>query len=163
MRILLSKEIESGLMKQNNLIEGLKITDLKEISDPKGSVLHMLRNDDELFKSFGECYFSEVNSGHIKGWKKHSIQSQNISVPIGKVRFVLYDPRENSDTYQTISLIDLGRPNNYKRLHIPPGLWYSFQSISSYTSLIVNCADIPHSPKESKTLPIDTKLIPYSW
>ena len=45
-------------MKHLNLIDGLKISDLKEITDPKGSVLHMLRNDDELFKSFGECYFS---------------------------------------------------------------------------------------------------------
>ena len=150
-------------MKHPNLIDGLKISDLKEITDPKGSVLHMLRNDDDLFKSFGECYFSEVNIGYIKGWKKHTLQSQNISVPVGKVKFVLYDPRKNSKTYNFISVIELGRPDDYKRLHIPVNIWYSFACISPKSSLIVNCADIPHSPEESDALPIDSKLIPYTW
>ena len=78
-------------MKDDFLIDGVLLTKLKEIPDPKGSVLHMLRNDDDLFTSFGECYFSEVNINAAKGWKKHLSQSQNISVPLGRIKFVLYD------------------------------------------------------------------------
>ena len=150
-------------MKDSALIDGIILTELKEIPDPKGSVLHMLRNDDDLFSSFGECYFSEVNINSIKGWKKHSLQSQNISVPIGRVKFVLYDLRENSSTFQNVLEIILGRPDLYNRLHIPIDIWYSFKCISDSNSLIVNCSDIPHCPDESEVLPIENSLIPYKW
>ncbi len=150
-------------MKDDFLIDGVLLTKLKEIPDPKGSVLHMLRNDDDLFTSFGECYFSEVNINAVKGWKKHLSQSQNISVPLGRIKFVLYDDRESSATFKNISEIILGRPDSYYRLHIPNNVWYSFGCISETNSMIVNCSDIPHSPDESETLPIDNKEIPYSW
>ena len=61
-------------------------------------MLHFLRNDDPDFTSFGECYMSEINSVAIKGWKKHLEQTQNIVVPIGKIKFVLFDSRNNSAT-----------------------------------------------------------------
>ena len=150
-------------MKDDVLIDGVFLTELKEIPDPKGSVLHMLRNDDDLFTSFGECYFSEVSVKAIKGWKKHSLQSQNISVPLGRIKFVLYDGRKSSTTFKNISEIILGRPDSYKRLHIPTNIWYSFKCISDTNSMIVNCSDIPHSPDESETMTLDNKEIPYSW
>ena len=37
-----------------NNIEGIKITPLKIISDDRGSVMHMLRNDSKVFEKFGE-------------------------------------------------------------------------------------------------------------
>lgn len=150
-------------MRDNGLIDGVVLTQLKEIYDPKGSVLHMLRNDDDLFTSFGECYFSEINVNSIKGWKKHSLQSQNISVPIGRVKFVLYDLRENSITFKRFSEIVLGRPDSYYRLHIPNNIWYSFKCIDNINSMLVNCSDIPHSPNESETLELNNPKIPYSW
>ena len=45
-------------MKQN--IEGIKITPLKIISDNRGSVMHMLRSDSDVFQKFGEIYFSTI-------------------------------------------------------------------------------------------------------
>ncbi len=57
-------------------IEGLTVKKLNIISTDKGDVLHMLRNDEIGFKSFGECYFSEVNPGCIKVGKKHYKQNQ---------------------------------------------------------------------------------------
>ena len=35
-------------------IEGIKISPLKIISDHRGSVMHMLRNDNQVFEKFGE-------------------------------------------------------------------------------------------------------------
>ena len=35
------------------MIEGIKISNLKIISDDRGKVMHMLRNDSPVFKSFG--------------------------------------------------------------------------------------------------------------
>ena len=86
---------------RNNLIHDVEIIQLKEIFDDKGSVFHMLRSDERQFKSFGECYFSEVNVDCIKGWKKHTLQTQNISVPIGKIKFVLSIPTKKAAKIRT--------------------------------------------------------------
>ena len=144
-------------------IEGLEIHDLKQINDDRGSVLHMLRSESVGFVKFGECYFSEIFQNKIKAWKKHCKQTQNISVPIGEIVLVIYDKRPYSSTNSNICLIKLGRPDNYKRVKIPPELWYGFKCVSDCNALIVNCADIPHEKNESKVIDIDSDLIPFSW
>lgn len=144
-------------------IKGIIINKLKIISSEKGDVLHMLRNDENSFKSFGECYFSEVNPDKIKGWKKHNIQNQFFSVPVGRLKLVLYDDRASSETYKTINEIILGRPDSYYRINIPPGIYYSFKCLTKTHALIVNCTDIPHSIDESLTLELNNTIIPYKW
>ena len=42
------------------MIEGVKITPLKQIKAERGKIMHMLRSDSPVFKSFGEVYFSTV-------------------------------------------------------------------------------------------------------
>ena len=53
------------------MIEGVEITDLKKISDHRGSVLPMIRSDTKVFKSFGEIYFSTIFNNSIKAWHLH--------------------------------------------------------------------------------------------
>ena len=48
------------------MIEGVKITPLKQIKDERGKIMHMLRSDSKIFKKFGEIYFSTVNKGFVK-------------------------------------------------------------------------------------------------
>lgn len=144
-------------------IQGIKVKTLKIIPNVKGDVLHMLRNDDSDFTSFGECYFSEVIPFNIKGWKKHTTQNQNISVPVGLLKIVLFDDRKESKTFKKIDEIFLGRPDFYFRVSIPPGIFYSFKCISENAALIVNCSDIPHNYEESVTLELSNPYIPYNW
>ena len=40
------------------MIEGVKITPLKQIKDRRGKIMHMLRSDSPIFQNFGEIYFS---------------------------------------------------------------------------------------------------------
>jgi dTDP-4-dehydrorhamnose 3,5-epimerase len=144
-------------------IDGLKITLLKEIADRRGSVLHILRSDSHDFTTFGECYCSETLPGAVKAWKRHRLQTQNFSVPVGKLRLVLFDDRENSRTKGAVSVVELGRPDHYARVTIPPGIWYGFSALGSAPALIVNCADIPHEPGESERLAENDTGIPYDW
>ena len=145
------------------MIDGLFIKQLKQINDKRGDVLHMIRNDDPEFNSFGECYFSEIKSGSIKAWKFHSLQTQNIAVPLGQVLVVIYDNRKGSTSKNIVDKIILGRPHNYIRLTIPPKLWYGFKCISKTDALIVNCCDFPHDPDESTKINYDSNEIPYTW
>jgi dTDP-4-dehydrorhamnose 3,5-epimerase len=146
-----------------SLIDGVFLTPLKCISDERGAVLHFLRSDSKYFKNFGEAYFSLINYGVVKGWKKHKIINQNFCVPHGQIKFVIYDNRHNSSTKGNIQEILLDNNSNYNLLTLPPNLWYSFRGIGQTYSLLANIIDVPHSKEESVTLPLNTKEIPYDW
>ena len=143
-------EITKTLKFNQPKISGLKIVPLKEISDQRGAVLHMLRADSENFKEFGEIYFSEINPGQQKNWKNHLKMTQNLTVPVGRVLFKFYDDRSTSDSCGTKEKIVIGRPDNYCLIIVPPLVWYSLENIFDKESIIANCASIPHDPTELK-------------
>jgi dTDP-4-dehydrorhamnose 3,5-epimerase len=136
---------------------------LREIPTEGGAVLHMLRSDSPLFRGFGEVYFSELRPGNVRAWKKHSEQTQHFSVPVGLMRIVLYDGREQSPTFGALAEVLLGRPGHYGLLRIPPGIWYGFAAQGDKPALIANCTDTPHCPEESERLPADSGRIPFRW
>ena len=144
-------------------IEGVFIRELTQISDERGSILHMIKSSDSNFQKFGEVYFSEILPGKVKAWKFHKFQSQNITVPLGSVMFVIYDDRMDSKTYRNFYKIKIGRPNSYFLLHIPAGVWYGFKSLSCDVSIVVNCADIPHDKEESLKREIFDDYFDFNW
>ena len=144
------------------VISGVVIRPLKQISDQRGKVMHMLRNDSELFMGFGEVYFSLIYRGMIKAWKNHLKMTQHLAVPIGKIKLVIYDGRKGSSTYKLIQEIELGE-ENYCLVRIPPQVWYGFQGVSTAPALIVNCPDLAHDSQESESLEPQSELIPFSW
>ena len=76
------------------MIEGVKITPLKQIIDERGKVMHMLRNDSPNFEKFGEIYFSCTNPGAIKAWHLHKKMTLNYAVISGQIKCVFYDDRK---------------------------------------------------------------------
>ena len=150
-------------MMESNEIEGVIVQPLMQIADNRGSVLHMMTRDSKFLIQFGEVYFSEIHSGKIKAWKRHKKKIQNLTVPINKIRLVIYDNRSSSSTHGKIVEYEVGRPDHYCLVHIPPMLWYGFQTLGDQTALIANCADQPHDPEETESLPIDSNEIPYQW
>lgn len=144
-------------------IDGVVATRLREIADARGAVLHMLRADAADFTRFGECYFSEVVPGAVKAWKRHRVQTQNLAVPVGRLRLVIFDDRESSPTRGQLDVAELGRPDAYYRVRLPPGVWYGFACAGSEPALVVNCADLAHDPSESETREQADPTIPFSW
>ena len=67
------------------------VTPLKRISVTGGDVLHAMKKSDPGYVDFGEAYFSLVEFGTIKAWKRHLQMTLNLVVPIGEVQFVLMD------------------------------------------------------------------------
>ena len=76
--------------KIKNLISGINIIPLNKICDNRGAVLHVLKSTDSHFTKFGEAYFSKINPGSIKGWKRHRRMVCNFIVPSGKVKVVIF-------------------------------------------------------------------------
>lgn len=141
-------------MDQISEIEGVLASPLRVIQGDKGSIRHILRRDMPGFSGFGEAYFSTVHEGETKGWKCHREMVLNLAVPIGSIRFFLFDERD-PQLNPKWSLIDLGS-DNYLRLTVPPGVWMAFRGIGSKENWLINLASIPHDPDEADSLPLDS-------
>jgi len=130
-------------------IAGVIFTPLSIIGTDGGDVLHAMRSSDPGYSDFGEAYFSTIDSGAIKGWKLHQEMILNLIVPIGQVRFAIFDERMDSPSKGKLCEIILSR-ENYGRLTIPPLLWVGFQGLDNGSSLLLNIASIEHSPEEAR-------------
>lgn len=144
------------------MIEGVRVTPLKQIPDERGKIMHMLRADADGFKGFGEIYFSCVYPGAIKGWHIHKEMTLNYAVPHGRIKFVLYDDREDSPTRGEIQEIFMG-PDNYVLVTVPPLVWNGFKGIGIEMAIVANCTDITHRPDEIDRLDPFDPSIAYDW
>ncbi|MEX0333145.1 dTDP-4-dehydrorhamnose 3,5-epimerase family protein [Vibrio tubiashii] len=142
------------------MLDGLLITPLKQIPHPKGDIFHAMKNSDSGYAGFGEAYFSEVNFGEVKGWKRHTDMVLNLVVPVGKIKFVAYDDRPESSTFRQFFQIELS-VDKYLRLTIPQGIWLAFQGAGESKNLLLNLASIPHDPNESEVKPLHE--IEFEW
>lgn len=142
------------------VIEGVLLTPLRRIANPKGDILHVLKSSAPGFKGFAEAYFSTVLPGITKGWKRHRRVTLNIAVPVGRIRFVVHDDRARSPTCGRFFEVSLA-PENYARLTVAQGLWTAFRGVGSGTNLLLNIIDEEHDPTESED--VDLSTFPFNW
>ena len=133
----------------------IHLTPLSRISVAGGDVLHALKVTDLDFSGFGEAYFTTINYGCVKAWKRHTRMTMNLVVPVGMVRFVFLDQGIGESREEIIGT------NRYMRLTVPPGIWFGFQGVGEYDSLVLNLSSIPHDPDEVERLPVSA--IEYNW
>ena len=133
--------IDSGL---NDIV----VTKLSKLNVLKGDVYHGLKASEDTFNGFGEAYFTEVEKGETKGWKKHFHMTLNLIVPVGDVIFFVHD-----EQYQSTRAYKIGS-SNYVRLTVPPGYWVAFKGCSHGLNLALNIASMEHDPAEAINAPL---------
>ena len=143
-------------------ISAIEVSPINKIELAKGDVFHGLKNTDSSFKGFGELYFSFIKPNEIKAWKKHIRMTCNFIVPVGKIKFVIFDSRTESVSFGELFEIVLS-PENYFRLTVPPGLWYGFRGESDSINMVVNLSNIVHDPGEQFYLEQNDPSIDYKW
>ena len=136
------------------------LTKQKILPTPGGSVMHAMKLSDFGSKKFGEAYFSTVEYGFVKGWKRHKKMTLNLLVPYGKIRFVLFDEGTSADIEPRFKEFILS-PQNYYRLTVPPKIWLAFQGLDKQPSLLLNLADIAHDPLETDVK--DVASLEFDW
>ena len=140
------------------MIKDAVITKLAIIETLGGGVMHAMKASSTGYAGFGEAYFSQVDKGAIKAWKRHKRMTLNLVVPVGEIRFVLFDDREVSNTqFQEIII----SKDNYCRLTVPPMVWMGFQGLSESSAMLLNIADIEHDPDEVDRKEIEE--IKFNW
>jgi dTDP-4-dehydrorhamnose 3,5-epimerase len=128
-------------------LSGVILTPLKVIEHPLGNVMHGIKFTDDGFAGFEEAYFSTIKYDVIKPWKKHLNMTLNLIVPVGEIKFVIYDDRIESQTNNCFMDVSLSL-NNYKRLTVPPGVWVAFKGIGMSLNLLLNASNLLHDPNE---------------
>ena len=141
------------------MIEGVLVSPRRVIRDVRGDVLHMIKRSDSEFRQFGEMYFSKIAVGQTKTWRRHREATSQLAVPVGSVRFVLFDDRTGSSTCGQQMDVIIGE-SNYNLLTVPPMVWYAFQNAGSDPALIGNCSSITRDPAESDRREIDDDRMP---
>jgi len=135
-------------------VDDIIVTSLSEVSVEGGNVMHAMKCTDVGFVGFGEAYFSKIDMTAIKAWKKHINMTLNLIVPFGTVRFVFVDDKGGVRE-------EVVGDKKYARITVPPGIWFGFQGINAPFSIVLNVADIPHSPDEVERK--DIEKIQFDW
>ena len=146
------------------MIDGIEIKQLKRNADERGFLMEMLREDDPIFKRFGQCYVSLNYPGVIRAWHYHKKQDDLWVVPKGMVKAVVYDCREGSSTYGEVNEFFLG-DNNPILLKIPVGTMHGYKTVGTEPSLLVNFPTKPYDSKDPDEYREvwNSENIPYNW
>jgi dTDP-4-dehydrorhamnose 3,5-epimerase len=142
-------------------MDGVTLTPLRRIAVPRGDVFHAIKAGDPGYAGFGEAYFSTIEFGAIKGWKRHNRMTMNLVVPAGSVEFVIANDRvRDAPEFQAVTLSPAS-DESYVRLTVPPGHWVAFRGRAEGLNLVLNFASILHDPQEADNRPIDA--FNWSW
>jgi dTDP-4-dehydrorhamnose 3,5-epimerase len=140
------------------MINDAFITQLDVIDTPGGNVMHAMKETSVGYAGFSEAYFSQIDKGAIKAWKRHKKMTLNLIVPVGEIRFVLFDDREvTNNQFQEVII----SKDNYCRLTVPPMIWMGFQGLSNGGSMLLNIANIEHDVHEVDKKGIEQ--IEFNW
>ncbi|MBI4436601.1 MAG: dTDP-4-dehydrorhamnose 3,5-epimerase family protein [Candidatus Omnitrophica bacterium] len=146
------------------MIADVKVKTLKVIPDERGRLMEILRTDDEVFRKFGQIYLTVAYPGVVKGWHYHKVQYDNFACVSGMIKLVLYDARENSQTYKKIDEFFMGLHNPIL-VQIPPYVYHGFKAIGTQEGLMINLSTELYYYKEPDEFRLSphSKEIPYDW
>ncbi len=146
------------------MIDGVKTKELRVIPDERGWLMEILRNDDDIFKEFGQVYITTAYPGVTKAWHMHKKQTDNFTCIHGMMKVALYDAREDSPTYGELNEFFVGDKNPIM-ISVPPFVYHGFKGIGTELAYFISVPTLPYNydePDEFR-LPADTDEIPYDW
>lgn len=146
------------------LIKDVVVKELKVIPDERGFLQEIMRNDEALYKGFGQVYMTTTYPGVVKGWHYHAEQTDNVVCIKGMIKLVLFDSRPNSSTKGTVNQFFIGE-QSAKLVQIPKGVYHGWKCVSEDTAYIVNIPDKVYDYKNPDEHRVDPHKndIPYDW
>jgi dTDP-4-dehydrorhamnose 3,5-epimerase len=148
-----------------NMIDGVKVKQLKVIPDERGRLMEILRRDDEVFVKFGQVYMTTAKPGIVKAWHWHKLQTDSFTCVSGKMRLALYDARDDSPTKGEIQDFEISTEGNPILVQIPPGVYHGFKCLSDKEAIVINTVTEPynHSQPDEHRVDAYDNDIEYDW
>lgn len=146
------------------LIEGVRVKQLKPLTDDRGKLMELLRCDEEIFEKFGQTYVTICKPRIVKGWHYHKKQTDHFICLKGKAKVVLYDCRKTSKTYGLVNEFIMGWDNPVL-VKIPTYVYHGFTALGNEEAMILNVPTEVYQykdPDEFRASPFSGE-IPYDW
>jgi dTDP-4-dehydrorhamnose 3,5-epimerase len=143
----------------NELIDGLRVRDLKTHLDGRGDVIE-LWSEPWLAQGVMQprhVYQSATDVGVTKAWHLHEIHTDQFTCTRGKLQVVVADTREGSPTFGRVNSLVLGvqRP---MLIQIPPGLIHGWKALTPPEAIVVNFQTDVYDPADEFKFPWDCVL-----
>lgn len=147
------------------MIEGVETKQLVCHSSGRGYFQEIIRETDPFFEGFGQWSLSVNDQGTATDeWHIHYIQTDYFFVPVGVIKVVLCDMRDNSSTYKQIDTWILGEvqllPDVPFVLKIPPSVAHGLKVLQgpAYLNYITTHT---YNKDDEGRIPLDE--IDYDW
>ncbi len=146
------------------MIHGVVIKNLKVIPDERGRLMEILRNDESLFKKFGQVYMTTTYPNVVKAWHYHKVQDDFITCVHGMLKLVLYDDRDASPTRGEVNEFFIG-VHNPVLVKVPRMVYHGWKCISKEEAIVINVPTEAYNRENPDEYRIDphNNNIPYSW
>ncbi|HBE44673.1 MAG TPA: dTDP-4-dehydrorhamnose 3,5-epimerase [Deltaproteobacteria bacterium] len=146
------------------MIHDVVIKNLKVIPDERGRLMEILRNDESLFKKFGQVYMTTTYPDVVKAWHYHKIQDDFITCVHGMLKLVLYDDRDASPTRGEVNEFFIG-VHNPVLVKVPRMVYHGWKCISKEEAIVINVPTEAYNRENPDEYRIDphNNNIPYSW
>lgn len=166
---------------QKDLIEGIKLHQLKINRDSRGLLVETLKETwSDIFHrpklQFGQSYCSVTLPGFARDedkWHNHPTKQTDRFVIIkGSAVFALYDPRKGSPTSGKLNLFLMGEKNsddNQYVILIPQGIYHGFCTVGEEPCYLLGYPNQPYDPSEEERIPFAdsgakfSDGTPFSW
>ncbi len=146
------------LDKQQDLIEGVILRELKIHKDQTGQLVETIRSDwlDVINKQdlrFAMQYMSVTPSGVARDehmWHVHKYQKDRFVCVAGRIVTAIYDPREGSPTKARLNLFAMGpeKENEMYMVLIPEETYHGFIVVSKTLGYLLNFPTQLYNPKD---------------
>lgn len=139
------------------MINEVQFIPLEVHVDERGDLTEIIRYSQGFLSSIAQLnLINDPVRGTIKAWHKHFEMWEVFFCSQGKVKFGLYDDRENSDTYKKTDTFVFGE-RNPSILVVPPGVYHGHLALEDDTQLIAIC-----SHEYNRENP-DEERVPYNY
>lgn len=145
------------------MIDGIMTKSLTTYPDQRGFFREIIRKTDNFFdEGFGQFSHSMMYPGVAKAWHIHKTQVDWWYVPIGNLKVVLHDKREDSPTRGETQEIYLGENYPAQVVKIPPGVAHGCKVVGGVTHLFYITSKT-YDPDEEGRIRYDDSEIGYDW
>lgn len=147
------------------LIDGVTIHEVLNVPKSNGYLTEIFRREwagpndtiDQVFQVV-------LDPGAVSAWHAHATTTDRLFVAYGRVRIVLYDPREDSPTRGGINELRFGtiRP---ALVQVPARVWHGVQNVSEGPSIVLNLVDraYDYDDPDHWRVPADSPAIPFRF
>ena len=144
-------------------IHGFGLKRLTTVEDERGEICEVYRPAWGLHEApLVYVYQAMVRPRKVKGWIVHRDQDDRIFVNIGTLRWVLYDNRSESPTYQQLDVFTFSDRSRVVFV-IPRGVYHAVQNVGVVDAYFTNMPTRPsdHADPDKYRLPLKNDLIPF--